>query len=260
MINIQNAKDTFLDYVKNYDINNGRIKLKMIHILNVAKNCKEIAESLKLDDEQIKLAYLIGIFHDIGRFEQVRIYNTFSDKDTGLDHGEYSLKVLYDDKLIEKFIDTHKYDDIIKKAVFYHNKAKIADDVKGDALIFSEIIRDADKIDIYRVINEDDMKDVFWYENFKNLDISEKLMNEFENTHFISYKNIENNADLILAFYGYIFDFNFDYCLKNIKDKKFLEKFYQRIKDTFKSDYINKKVEKILYICNSYINEKIKSM
>ena len=33
MINIQNAKDTFLDYVKNYDINNGRIKLKMIHIL-----------------------------------------------------------------------------------------------------------------------------------------------------------------------------------------------------------------------------------
>ena len=85
-------------------------------------------------------------------------------------------------------------------------------------------------------------------------------MKEFENTHFISYKNIENNADLILAFYGYIFDFNFDYCLKNIKDKKFLEKFYQRIKDTFKSDYINKKVEKILYICNSYINEKIKSM
>lgn len=127
-------------------------------------------------------------------------------------------------------------------------------------MIFSKIIRDADKIDIYRVINEDDMKDVFWYENFKNLDISEKLMNEFENTHFISYKNIENNADLILAFYGYIFDFNFDYCLKNIKDKKFLEKFYQRIKDTFKSDYINKKVEKILYICNSYINEKIKSM
>ena len=67
-------------------------------------------------------------------------------------------------------------------------------------MIFSKIIRDADKIDIYRVINEDDMKDVFWYENFKNLDISEKLMNEFENTHFISYNNIENNADLIFSF------------------------------------------------------------
>ena len=248
MINIQKTENVFLDYVKNYDINNGRIKLKMIHILNVAKNCNDIAKSLNLDDEKVKLAYLIGIFHDIGRFEQVRIYNTFSDKDTGLDHAEYSLKVLYEDGLIEKFIDTHEYDDIIKKAVFYHNKAKIADDVKGDALIFSKIIRDADKIDIYRVINEDDMKDVFWYENFKNLDISEKLMNEFENTHFISYKNIINNADLILAFYGYIFDFNFDYCLKNIKDKKFLEKFYQRIKDTFKSDYINKKVAKLSYI------------
>ena len=260
MINIQNAKDTFLDYVKNYDINNGRIKLKMIHILNVAKNCKEIAESLKLDDEQIKLAYLIGLFHDIGRFEQVRIYNTFSDKDTGLDHGEYSLKVLYDDKLIEKFIDTNKYDDIIKKAVFYHNKAKIADDVKDDSLMFSKIIRDADKIDIYRVINEEEMKDIFWYEEFNDLDISENLMNEFENTHFISYKDIKNNADLILAFYGYVFDFNFNYCLKNISENRYLERFYQRIKDTFKSDNINKKVDKVLGICNNYINEKTKSM
>ena len=84
MINIQKTENVFLDYVKNYDINNGRIKLKMIHILNVAKNCNDIAKSLNLDDEKVKLAYLIGIFHDIGRFEQVRIYNTFSDKDTGL--------------------------------------------------------------------------------------------------------------------------------------------------------------------------------
>ena len=256
MIDIQKAKDIFLDYVKGYDINNGRIKLKMVHILNVAKNCKEIAENLKLNEEQIKLAYLIGLFHDIGRFEQVRIYNTFSDKDTGLDHGEYSLKVLYDDKLIEKFIDTNKYDDIIKKAVFYHNKAKIADDVKDDALMFSKIIRDADKIDIYRVINEEEMKDIFWYEEFNDLDISEKLMDEFERTHFISYKDIKNNADLILAFYGYVFDFNYEYCLKNISENRYLERFYQRIKDTFKSYNINKKVDKVLDICNNYINEK----
>ena len=67
MIDIQKAKDIFLDYVKGYDINNGRIKLKMIHILNVAKNCKEIANNLKLNEEQIKLAYLIGLFHDIGK-------------------------------------------------------------------------------------------------------------------------------------------------------------------------------------------------
>ena len=72
--------------------------------------------------------------------------------------------------------------------------------------------------------------------------------------------DIKNNADLILAFYGYVFDFNYEYCLKNISENRYLERFYQRIKDTFKSDNINKKVDKVLDICNNYINEKTKSM
>ena len=106
MLNIENAREEFMKYVEKYDLNSGRIRLKADHILRVAQNSKRIATELKLSDEQIKLAELIGIFHDIGRFEQVRIYDTFSDKDTGLDHAAYSLKVLYDDGLIKKFIDT----------------------------------------------------------------------------------------------------------------------------------------------------------
>lgn len=41
-----------------------------------------IAESLGLLDEEVKLAQLLGLFHDLGRFEQVRIADTFSDKDS----------------------------------------------------------------------------------------------------------------------------------------------------------------------------------
>lgn len=172
MIDIEKAKKEFLKYVENYDINSGRIKLKVKHILRVVENSKRIAQELGLDDESIKLAELIGIFHDMGRFEQVRLYDTFSDKDTGLDHAAYSLKVLYDDGLVKKFIDTTKYDDIIKKAVFNHNKANIDESVTSQALLFSKIIRDADKLDIYRVINEDKMKDIFWYKEFDNLKMS----------------------------------------------------------------------------------------
>ena len=40
MINIDNAKEVFLQYVKKYDITNGRIRLKMEHILHVADNSK----------------------------------------------------------------------------------------------------------------------------------------------------------------------------------------------------------------------------
>ena len=257
MIDIDKAKKEFMKYVEKYDINNGKIRIKVKHILRVVEMSKLIAIDLNLDDEQTKLAQLIGIFHDIGRFEQVRVYNTFSDKDSGVDHAQYSLKVLYEDGLIKKFIDTDKYDDIIKVAVYNHNKAEIDKSLTGDALLFAKIIRDADKMDIYRVMNEDKMEDIFWYKDFKNLTMKKELMEKFKNEHFISYKYIENNADLILVFYGYIFDFNFNFCLRYIKNKKYLDSFYNRIKETFESEDINKDTKELLDICNNYIDEKV---
>ncbi len=260
MIDIENAKKIFREYVENYDITNGRIKLKMEHILHVADNCRILAENLNLKEEYVELAELIGIFHDIGRFEQARVYDTFSDRDSGVDHAAYSLKVLYDDNLISKFINTNKYDDIIKAAVFNHNKAKIDEKVEGDALLFSKIIRDADKLDIYRVINEDAMIDVFWYKNFEDLDIDNTLLDKFKKDRFISYKDIKNNADQILAFYSYIYDFNFSYCLKIIKEKNYLEEFYGRVKETFKSCTITNKTKEVLDICNKYIEGEIEKL
>lgn len=260
MIDIEKAKREFLSYVKNYDSSSGRIKLKIKHILRVVENSKYIAKELGLDEEKIRLAELIGIFHDIGRFEQVRLYDTFSDKDTGLDHAEYSLKVLYEDGLISKFIDTSEYDDIIKKAVYNHNKAKIDESITDEnTLLFCKIIRDADKLDIYRVINEDKMEDIFWYKEFKNLNMSNGLMEKFINDRFIKYKDVKNNADLIFVFYGYIYDFNFPSCFKIIKKEKYLDNFLTRIKDTFDSEEITKNTEELLKICNEYMDNMLKN-
>ena len=88
MIDIQNAKKVFKEYVSNYDINDGKIALKYNHILRVAEIAKKIATDLELSEEDILLAELIGIFHDIGRFEQVKRFNTFVDRDS-INHGEY---------------------------------------------------------------------------------------------------------------------------------------------------------------------------
>ncbi len=257
MIDIEKARKEFIKYAEQYDINSGRISLKVKHILIVSQNCKFIAKQLSLNEEQIKLAELIGLFHDIGRFEQVRLYNTFSDKDTGLNHAAYSLKVLYEDGLIKRFIDTKEYDDIIKSAVFNHNKAKIDENLDDEALVFSKIIRDADKLDIYRVINEEEMKDIFWYKDFEDVTMSSVLMENFIKDRFIKYKDVKTNADLIYVFYGYIYDFNFSYCLKIVRDNKYLERFYKRIEETFKSEEINSNTKKLLKICNEYIDEQI---
>ena len=70
MINIENANIEFNKYVSQFNPNEGRIKLKIDHIKRVAILSKKIAQNLNLGYEQIKLAELIGLFHDIGRFKQ----------------------------------------------------------------------------------------------------------------------------------------------------------------------------------------------
>ena len=75
MIDILKAKKEFAEYVKNYDIKNDKIRLKVEHIERVSQVAKKLATKLELEDEDIKLAELIGLLHDIGRFEQLKRYN-----------------------------------------------------------------------------------------------------------------------------------------------------------------------------------------
>ena len=86
-MNIKNARIEFKNYVKNYNPQDPKIALKISHIERVSQKAKELAISLNLSQEDINLAELIGLLHDIGRFEQIRIYNTFMDKDS-VNHAE----------------------------------------------------------------------------------------------------------------------------------------------------------------------------
>ena len=173
MIDIINAKKEFKNYVANYNPEHPRVALKISHILRVAENCKVIAESLKLSEEEIKLAELLGIFHDLGRFEQVRIADTFSDRDSKINHAEQSVKVLFEDGLIRKFIEDDKYDDLIKKAVYNHNRADIETGLTEKELLFAKIIRDADKLDIFYSTSFEEFTALCWYKDFDQEEIGE---------------------------------------------------------------------------------------
>ena len=57
------------------------------------------AQRLGLNQEQVNLATAIGLLHDIGRFEQVRLYHTFNDGKS-VNHAEIGVKILFEDGLI----------------------------------------------------------------------------------------------------------------------------------------------------------------
>lgn len=258
MIDIENAKEVFNEYVKNFNPEDGRIKLKIDHILRVANYSKQIATNLKLSEEQIQLAELIGIFHDIGRFKQAEKYHTFSDRDSGVNHSEYSIKVLYEDNLIEKFKVDDKYNHIIKKAVLNHNKSEIETGLNEDELLFAKIIRDADKLDIItHAITEYDFESVFWYSEFNCEEINEELIKIMFENHTLDYSKIKNNADLILSFYNMIYDLNFKSSLKELSDNKALNIFTNRIYENFNSEKVKEQTKKVFEYTQNYLNQNI---
>lgn len=256
MIDIEKASRVFKEYVKPYDMNNGKIAIKVKHTYKTVEVAKEIAEDLKLDEEQVLLAQLIGLLHDIGRFEQVRIYDTFRDKDS-IDHAELGNKILFNDGLIRKFIEDSKYDKIIYKAIKNHNKFKIEDGLNKEELLHARIIRDADKTDIFRVFVEDieNNKNVLYdYKEISKQEISPKIMKDFSEYKQSNRDYFTKDIDDYINIIAFIFDYNFITGLRKIQQNNYIEKIMKPIcicKTT------KEQMQNVIKIANKYINERI---
>jgi len=162
-------KQVFEDYTSAYDINDPKIALKISHTYRVADLCETIAVSLKLSEDEVFIAWLCGMLHDIARFEQVRIYGTFFDS-ISVDHAEFGADILFRDRLIDTFMDSCEADvsmlicdsaGAIETAIRVHNKFRVPEDVDGIVRTYSDILRDADKIDILKVNCETRPEDVY---------------------------------------------------------------------------------------------------
>ena len=252
-IDIKKAKQAFKEYVKKYNPKDEKIKIKITHIERVSQIAKKIATQQNLDEEDIELAELIGLLHDIGRFEQIRQYNTFVDKDS-IDHGKYGVKILFEDGLIRNFIETDKYDEIIKLSILNHNKAKIQEGLTEKQNLHAKIIRDADKTDIFYVLTTGDKKAIWEKEDLSNDIISEEIYREFIENKVIEYKNRKTSADILVSHFAYVYDFNFKESLKIIKENGYLEKLYERF--IFNNEETMKKYNEIYKVAKKYLEEK----
>jgi putative nucleotidyltransferase with HDIG domain len=251
MIDIKRAKQELKKYVSNYDIEDKKIKLKIAHIERTASIAKKIAESLKLDTEDVQLAELIGLLHDIGRFEQIKRYNTFIDKNS-VNHGELGAQILFEEGIIRNFIEDSKYDEIIKKSILNHNKGKKDLEFSNEKEeLHSKIIRDADKIDIIYILTFEE-KEVAWEKaDFSKEKITDEIYREFIEDKAINYKERKTAVDTLVSHFAFIYDFNYKYSLQIIKEKGYFEKIYKRFKFENKEtedriNYIYKMVEKYL--------------
>lgn len=259
MIDLLKVKEAFKDYISSYDINEPRICIKIIHMYHVAENCRKIAETLEISEEEQNLAELIGLLHDIGRFEQVRLYHTYSDK-VSVDHGQKGVEVLFGDKLIRKFVQDETNDAIIYKAINNHNKLKIEKGLSEREMLHCKIVRDADNVDIFRaVLDEKQRLEDFGHigtNDISNEILSEEFFEDFKKEEPLIYSKAKTDMDIMVAIIAHIYAVNFKESLKIIKENDYINKFVKRINP--KDLYTKEKMNEIADIAMNYIDKKIK--
>ena len=252
-IDLEKAKKQFLEYTKTYNLEDENIRTKQEHSIRVMEISKEIAKRMNLEQEEIELATLIGLLHDIARFEQYKKYNTLRDS-ISIDHGNYGVNIL--EKEIRKYIESNEYDEIIKKAVKNHNKYEIEKGLTEKEMLFAKIVRDADKVDIFY-----ESVQIFWKgkeDVVENSKITEEVVEQFKQE-----KQIRRNGEIkpehtinkIILVIGFIYDINFRETFEILKENDYINKILNRY--NIKDKYTKESVEEIRGKAKKYIEQKI---
>ena len=245
-MNIKSNKEIIFDkYTSNYDMNDPDINYKYYHSYRVMDLMEVLANKLKLNEKDIHLAKVIGLLHDIGRFEQDKLYNSFKDKE--MDHGNYGVIVLKENNLLDKTnIDKSDYE-VVYKAIDNHNQFKIDNDLNERELLFAKLIRDADKLDILYALGNPNIKETLRQDE---TEINKVLETSFFNGLPGNVHDVKSKNDSLVIIFSYIYDLNFKETCQIIHQNKYYEKIYERInrKDIFK---------KYLEYTNKYIEERI---
>ncbi len=215
----EKCSKVFDEYVHNYNFDDDMIDRKYHHSYTVAALMEELSKRFNLTEEQTVLAKVIGLLHDIGRFEQVRKYHSFSDKN--MDHADESCYYLFDKGHIKDFIDSRLYDEIIEHAIKYHNKFMLPEEDRGR--LFSRMIRDMDKVDIYKQ-KAKAFKNSFGYD-----EVSEDVLNNYCAEKTISLKTIKGKSDRVLLDLAFVFDINFQESLDILRETGNLNRFIESI-------------------------------
>lgn len=256
MIDLEKCKKEFLKYTEKFDFEKEGIKRKQLHSLRVMEECKKVAKALKLNKEEIELAELIGLLHDIGRFEQ---YNRENEQcnEMLLDHANLGVEILVKDDYIKKYIDDKYYIPIILKAIKNHNKLEIEDDLNEEELLYAKIIRDADKLDIFY-----EGVEIYWNtkkekENIENSKISSKIEEQLKNEKQVKKLGNERNdtVDSLLMLLSYIYDINFREALEIIDKENYVNKILNRF--DFKDEKTKEQIEELKEILLKFIKTSL---
>ncbi|MFW5775438.1 MAG: HD domain-containing protein [Chitinivibrionales bacterium] len=225
------------------------IELKKLHTKKVCEEMAGLCTTLAVDSRTAMLAGCTALFHDIGRFEQYTRFRTFADNDS-VNHADLGVEVLRREKVLEDLCVQDR--EIILQAISFHNRKDIP--ALSNPLVdyVTRMIRDADKLDIYRVVTE------YYAQHHKernraiefNLppgsDASPAVLEDLRARRLVEYVHVASQIDFRLVQVGWIYDINFRYSLHRIRKRRYLEALEQNLPETPAITEVIREVERYL--------------
>ena len=245
------ALEAFHRYVEPYDANNPRIALKVEHTLRVAELADRIAAGSGFTEAGRDVTWLCGLLHDLGRFEQLRRWDTFNDGDS-VNHATLGASILFgegsvafataesDDDVfahhnrtagsIRAFCDDPALDSMIRAAVAHHSDFRLPEalDVRTHAIC--DVVRDADKLDILRVTCTDTVETVLGVSEDELLEstISPAVEDAFFAHRTVARAERETPADYLVSLACFTYELVYPTSLEIALEQGFLFQPFER--------------------------------
>jgi hypothetical protein len=232
MTNLQldSIGDWFKGYVDRYYSADGTLpaplQLKVEHSEKVALNARQLAEDLGWDSGKINCAEALGILHDVGRFSQYAEFGTFSDRDS-INHGERGWEILCQNGLSVSLAAGDQK--VILDGVRYHNLKTVPESLPPESLAFVRLIRDADKLDIFRVVLEAVHRDGFQElpAMLPQIDlqgpVNPVVVAEILEQQHCSIEHVLSLSDFLLMQLSWVYDLNYEATFQKLLARNILD-------------------------------------
>lgn len=255
---LDNLKDWFTDFVRGHysngdDFLNENVHLKECHTHRVCNEMRQLSLALGMNDSDALLAETIALLHDVGRFPQFKQYRTYKDQ-ISENHCLLALKVLNEHDMLACLTNDEKV--VVEKAIEFHGTKDIPE-MDERSSHFTKMIRDADKIDIYQLLIENycilagEPEKFKWELEYPDTpECNPEIIQLIMSNQLIGYDLLGTINDAKLLQLGWVFNIYFDWTLKEIHERGYLQAIIDLLPET-------EEVIKVTDYILQYVNDRI---
>ena len=253
---LDNFKAWFSEYARTFYTDNAEdrrnIDLKVRHTYFVCENIVGIAKEENLVDNDLMIAETAALFHDLGRFLQYSRYKTFRDS-ISVNHGRVGAEIL-EKKNILRHIPPHERQ-LIMNSVRFHNAFKVPSLEDQQNFFFLQLIRDADKLDIWRIFSgyhegPEDKKASAVGLGLPDLpDYSETILSCLYKKKLATLSDLTTLNDFKLMQLSWVYDLNFRHSFRLLAERAYIRKIAAILPQT-------EEIAEAVSLINNFVREK----